>query len=166
MGMSEKLDKNGSQTPSQRSGSTDENHKHEFIENENGGDEPQEETSPKKTWLQKLNPFLAGEIPPVPTEDAGLVPDLKANWWGKLTWGWMGPLMLVRFSKLTSLRHYSSYINTGCVRLGISDRYRKKICGITMKVGGPKRLQINLTETSKNDVKTQKRNPNGFFSGH
>src|SRR5271170_134930 len=100
----EKLEKKGSQTPSQRSGSTDENHKQELIDN--GGDVPQEETRPKKSWLQKLNPFLAGEIPPVPTEDAGLVPDLKANWWAKLTWGWMGPLMLVRFARISfHLRH-------------------------------------------------------------
>jgi len=161
--MLEKLEKKRSRTPSQRSGSTDENHKHEFIDN--GGEEPQEETTPKKSWLQKLNPFLAGGIPPVPAEDAGLVPDLKANWWAKLTWGWMGPLMLVRLCK-TRIHCVMSHTNTGFFRSGTSDHYRKKICGITMKVGGPKRLQINLTETSKNDVKTQKRNPNGFFSGH
>jgi len=86
------LEKKGSQTPSQRSGSTDENQKHEFVD---GGDERFDEKTQKKSFWQKLNPFLAGEIPPVPTGDAGLVPDLQANFWSKLTWGWMGPLMMV-----------------------------------------------------------------------
>ena len=86
------LEKKGSQTPSQRSGSTDEHQKHEFVDN--GGDERLDK-KPKKSFWQKLNPFLAGEVPPVPSADAGLVPDLHANFWSKLTWGWMGPLMMV-----------------------------------------------------------------------
>ena len=87
-----------SQTPSQRSGSTDENHKQEFVDR--GGDERHDETEKKKkSWLQRLNPFLAGEVPPVPAEDAGLVPEMRANFWSRLTWGWMSPLMMVRLRK-------------------------------------------------------------------
>jgi hypothetical protein len=77
--------------PSHRSVSTDEDHnqKHEF-----------DDTNPvngqqKKKWYKKLNPLYFGDPPPVPAEDAGLVPDLQAGWWGKLTWGWMGSLMMV-----------------------------------------------------------------------
>jgi hypothetical protein len=84
-----KMEKHTSQTPSQRSTSTDDHTpKHDFVETESG-DEP-----PKKKWYQKLNPFLAGEVPPIPV-DAGMVPDLHANWWNKLTWGWMAPIMMV-----------------------------------------------------------------------
>ena len=83
------MEKHTSQTPSQRSTSTeDQTPKHEFV------DLPEE--PPKKKWYQKLNPFLAGEVPPVPVDgDAGMVPDLHANWWNKLTWGWMAPIMMV-----------------------------------------------------------------------
>lgn len=82
-----KMEKHTSQTSSQRSTSTeDHTPKHEFV------DIPEE--PPKKKWYQKLNPFLAGEVPPVPV-DAGMVPDLHANWWDKLTWGWMAPIMMV-----------------------------------------------------------------------
>jgi hypothetical protein len=86
------MEKETSQTPSPRSASIDDRKKHEFVEIPEGGDERQTQ---KKSWLQRLNPFLAGEVPPVPFEDAGLVPDLEANFWNKLTWGWMSPLMMV-----------------------------------------------------------------------
>jgi hypothetical protein len=87
------MEKNTSQTPSQRSASTDDHQKHEFVQiPDAGGDE---RLTQKKSWLQRLNPFLAGEVPPVPLEDAGLVPDIQANFWNKLTWGWMSPLMMV-----------------------------------------------------------------------
>lgn len=88
------MKKPSSQSPSQRSTLTDDHAKPEF-------EDPEESAvicdKPKKSWLRKLNPFLAREVPPVPSEDAGLVPDLQANFWNKLTWGWMGPLMLVSF---------------------------------------------------------------------
>lgn len=86
------MQKEMSQTPSQRSTSTGDHQRHEFVDSPNGGDERHGQ---KKSWLQRLNPFLAGEVPPVPAEDAGLVPDVQANFWNKLTWGWMGPLMMV-----------------------------------------------------------------------
>ena len=86
------MEKETSKTPSQRSASTGDNQKHEFGNLPDSGDERHPQ---KKTWLQKLNPFSAGEVPPIPAEDAGLVPDIQANWWDKLTWGWMGPLMMV-----------------------------------------------------------------------
>src|SRR5271170_1232179 len=73
-----------------RSSSSEEHTKHEFVDESQSGDQP------KKTWYQRLDPFMAGGIPPVPDYDAGLIPDLQANWWSKLTWGWMAPLMLVR----------------------------------------------------------------------
>ena len=80
------------ETPSERSTlSTEDRHhpKQQFDDAPHSGDE-----RPKKKWWQRLNPFLAGETSPIP-DDAGLVPELKANWWSKLTWGWMGPLMMV-----------------------------------------------------------------------
>ena len=86
------MEKETSQTTSQRSASLDDHQKHEFVEIPEGGDQRQTQ---KKSWLQRLNPFLAGEVPPVPLEDAGLVPELQANFWNKLTWGWMSPLMMV-----------------------------------------------------------------------
>jgi hypothetical protein len=59
-----------------------------------GGGEPQG----KKSWIHRLNPFYSGEVPPVPAEDAGLVPEMQANFLSKLTWGWMGSLMMVNKS--------------------------------------------------------------------
>ena len=91
----------------------------------------------KKSWLQRLNPFLAGEVPPVPLEDAGLVPDIQANFWNKLTWGWMSPLMMV----LPAPR--SLFTNRVLYRSDINDRCRKKIYGIMMNRGGPVFLLIN-----------------------
>lgn len=90
------MEKESSKTPSQQSLSTDDHQKREFVDLNNGGDERQLK---KKSWLQRLNPFLAGEVPAVPAEDAGLVPDVGANFWNKLTWGWMGPLMMVYISQ-------------------------------------------------------------------
>jgi hypothetical protein len=81
-----------SQTPSQRSASIDDHQKQEFVDIPESG---HESSSGTKSWLQKLNPFLVSEVPPVPADDAGLVPDMQANLWNKLTWGWMGPLMMV-----------------------------------------------------------------------
>jgi len=86
-------------TPSHRSASTEEDHdqnqKDEFVEDINHVNDGEQK---KKKWFQKLNPFYTGTTPPVPAEDAGLVPDLQASWWGKLTWGWIGPLMMVSSS--------------------------------------------------------------------
>jgi hypothetical protein len=85
------MEKESSQTTSRRSTSTEDHQKHEFVDLQDGGEERHTQ---KKSWLRRLNPFLAGETPPVPTEDAGLVPDVQANFWNKLTWGWMSPLMM------------------------------------------------------------------------
>src|SRR5438046_972707 len=49
----------------------------------------------KKPWIWRLNPFRADEMPPVPESDAGLVPEMTACWFSKLTWAWMSPLMMV-----------------------------------------------------------------------
>lgn len=81
------------ESTSARSASTEE-HGKEFVDSHgHGGEEPKEE----KSWFQKLNPFYSGEVPPVPLEDAGLVPEMQANFLSKLTWGWMGPLMMVTY---------------------------------------------------------------------
>ena len=53
------------------------------------------EPSVKKSWIQRLNPFHIGKIPPIPESDAGLVPEMMASWLSKLTWNWMSPLMMV-----------------------------------------------------------------------
>lgn len=57
--------------------------------------EDNEEQQRKRPWIDRLNPLKLKQIPPVPECDAGLVPELQANWFSKLTWGWMGPLMMV-----------------------------------------------------------------------
>jgi hypothetical protein len=121
------MEKGTSQTPSQRSASTE----HEYRDSPNCGDVRHAQ---KKTWLQKLNPFSAGEVPPIPAGDAGLVPDLQANWWDKLTWGWMGPLMMV-YDILCLFAHE--------FRLAIKGHCRKKIYGIMMNRGELVILQIN-----------------------
>jgi hypothetical protein len=54
-----------------------------------------EKTHQKRSWLRRLNPFSWDDLPPVPKSDAGLVPEIQANWLSKLTWGWISPLMLV-----------------------------------------------------------------------
>ena len=75
------------------------------------------EEPPKKSWLQRLNPFHVDEIP-VPDSDAGLIPELQAGWFSKLTWGWLAPLMMVFFA-----------IFDIEIRKVIDGPYRKKICG-------------------------------------
>ena len=80
--------KESSQTDSQSSASVE--IKREFTDIATDEERPRE-----KSWLRWLNPFHAEVIPPVPATDAGLVPDLKASWWSRLTWGWMAPLMMV-----------------------------------------------------------------------
>ena len=99
-----------SPTSSQRSASTEDPTKHEI---EPGGDYRCE---PKKSWFRKLNPFFAGGIPAVPAEDAGLVPDLQASFWNKLTWGWMGPLMLVTPQPILSRFHHDVDVVVGRVQ--------------------------------------------------
>lgn len=49
----------------------------------------------KTSWWKRLNPFHRGAVPPIPRDDAGLVPEMTANWFSKLTWGWISPLMMV-----------------------------------------------------------------------
>ena len=79
--MSEKDENRGS-------ASSDEHPKTEFVEYGHGGAE-------RRRWWHRLNPF-AGDAPPVPMDgDAGMVPEVTASWWGRLTWGWMGSLMWV-----------------------------------------------------------------------
>jgi len=46
-------------------------------------------------WSQRVNPFYVEDPPPVPDSDAGLIPEVTANWFSKLTFAWLGPLMLV-----------------------------------------------------------------------
>jgi hypothetical protein len=84
------MEKGESKTPSQRSASTEDHAKTEFVDV--GGDERQQK---KPSWLSRLNPFSTHHIPPVPTTDAGLVPEVKASFLSKLTWGWVGSLMMV-----------------------------------------------------------------------
>jgi hypothetical protein len=115
----EVMKKESSQTDSQRSASTEEQ-KHEFTEI--GGDE-----RPKKRGLlRRLNPFYSETVPPVPANDAGLVPDLKANWWSRLTWGWMAPLMMVHPNSLKLTYRWDT--NGHC---------RRKIFGIMTRSGRP-----------------------------
>ena len=45
---------------------------------------------------RRFNPFYVDDPPPVPDGDAGLVPEFTANWFEKLTFGWLAPLMFVR----------------------------------------------------------------------
>lgn len=87
------------ESTSASSGSTDEKHSKDFAKEhyDHGGEagEAGEDPKPKRTWFQKVNPFYSGEVPPVPAVDAGLVPEMQANFLSKLTWGWMGSLMMV-----------------------------------------------------------------------
>lgn len=46
-------------------------------------------------WSRRLNPFYVDDPPPVPDSDAGLIPEVTANWFERLTFGWLAPLMLV-----------------------------------------------------------------------
>jgi hypothetical protein len=79
------------ESTSARSASTEEHSKEYSDEHPAGGEEPQT----TKSWIHKLNPFSSGQVPPVPAEDAGLVPEMQANFFSKLTWGWMSSLMMV-----------------------------------------------------------------------
>jgi hypothetical protein len=46
-------------------------------------------------WGRRVNPFYVDDPPPVPDSDAGLIPEVTANWFERLTFGWLAPLMLV-----------------------------------------------------------------------
>jgi hypothetical protein len=48
--------------------------------------------------------------PPVPDGDAGLVPEFTANWFEKLTFGWLAPLMFVRSPRNISANHDNNSI--------------------------------------------------------
>jgi len=95
---------------SQRTASTEEenglHHKEaEFVDHagSNNGHNTElgkDESKAKPSLWKRLNPLHSTKIPPVPKTDAGLVPELQANWWSKLTWGWMGSLMLVLLPNL------------------------------------------------------------------
>jgi hypothetical protein len=80
------------ESTSARSASTEE-HSKEYSDEQHpaGGEEPQT----TKSWIHRLNPVSSGQVPPVPAEDAGLVPEMQANFFSKLTWGWMSSLMMV-----------------------------------------------------------------------
>jgi len=84
-------EKRRSSKTSEDSTSTHEKSKDDFI----SITEDNEEQPRKRSWAHRLNPLKRDEIPPVPEYDAGLVPELEAHWFSKLTWGWMGPLMMV-----------------------------------------------------------------------
>ena len=59
--------------------------------------ESKQELPVKKSWARRLNPLISKTVPPIPEFDAGLVPEVNANWFSKLTWGWISPLMMVAF---------------------------------------------------------------------
>jgi len=46
-------------------------------------------------WGRQINPFYVEDPEPVPDSDAGLIPEVTANWFERLTFGWLAPLMLV-----------------------------------------------------------------------
>jgi hypothetical protein len=46
-------------------------------------------------WSRRVNPFYVDDPPPVPDSDAGLIPEVTASWFERLTFGWLAPLMLV-----------------------------------------------------------------------
>jgi hypothetical protein len=46
-------------------------------------------------WGRRVNPFYVDDPPAVPDSDAGLIPEVTANWFERLTFGWLAPLMLV-----------------------------------------------------------------------
>jgi hypothetical protein len=50
-------------------------------------------------WGRRVNPFYVEDPPPVPDSDAGLVPEATANWFSKLTFSWLAPLMFVPHPK-------------------------------------------------------------------
>ena len=91
-------------------------------------EEDKDETEPvKRTWFQRLNPFDKGPLPPIPRDDAGLVPEITANWFSKLTWGWISPLMMVMRNFFTCTEYFC--------RRGIGDHCRRRIYGVTMSHG-------------------------------
>lgn len=118
------------ESTSARSGSTDEQHGKDFAKEhrDHGGGEAGDDPKQKRTWFRKLNPFYSGEVLPVPAVDAGLVPELQANFLSKLTWGWMGSLMMV----------YRLCNDESDDRWDTRDRYRKRICIVGMRVDRPR----------------------------
>lgn len=73
----------------------------EGEESDDGDSADSESQLVKKSWFRRLNPFHKGPPPPIPKHDAGLVPEMTASWFSKLTWGWISPLMMVRFPLLS-----------------------------------------------------------------
>ncbi len=69
----------------------------EDEDSDDGDSEDSESRLVKKSWFRRLNPFHKGPPPPIPKDDAGLVPEMTASWFSKLTWGWISPLMMVCF---------------------------------------------------------------------
>jgi len=85
---------------SQRTASTEENgHNKDAdyldLQHQNSNDDTNLQRPEKRSIWHRLNPFHTSTIPPVPATDAGLVPEVGANFLSKLTWGWMGSLMMV-----------------------------------------------------------------------
>jgi hypothetical protein len=122
------------ETPSShRSASTEENESHSKesdivdadLAQQNSADKAEfnQEQPQKRSIWKRLNPFYMTHVPPVPSSDAGLVPEMKSNWFSRLTWGWMGSIMLVHSIFMNEVDFHSS---------GINGHYRKRIYGITM----------------------------------
>lgn len=78
----------------------------------------------KRSWTDRLNPLKWVEIPPVPDCDAGLIPELHANWFSKLTFGWMAPLMMV----------HSVFDITEIWRKATRGRCKRRTFGGTMRI--------------------------------
>lgn len=58
-------------------------------------------------WSRRVNPFYVDDPPPVLDSDAGLIPEVTANWFKRLTFGWLAPLMLV----IPKTPHFSSTLS-------------------------------------------------------
>jgi hypothetical protein len=91
-----------------------------------------EDATPRNRWKQRavrlghrLNPFYVDDPPPVPDGDAGLVPECTANWFEKLTFGWLAPLMFVR-----SPKNISANQDNNSSRKVIDGHFKRKIYGI------------------------------------
>jgi hypothetical protein len=124
--------KKKSSISSEISTSMEEKSKEDFISiTEDNGEQKR-----KRSWIHRLNPLKRDEIPPIPECDAGLVPELQANWFSKLTWGWMAPLMMVHtipmFYITESIERLPTAIAKGgslAVRRGSPDPYtRRQTC--------------------------------------
>lgn len=96
-------------------------------------------TVERKKWSEKINPLKRKHVPAIPGVK-GPSPEYTANFWSRLTFQWMAPLMNVRIS---IAHRWSTFDILTYNRSVINEHWSSMTYGLSILIARPMLWQIN-----------------------